>query len=328
MKRLLPALCAALSACTGGQRTAPAAAAAAVPLAVCVYSNKGALGNDLVSRKAFVKARSAGAFKSLRVSESPADTEGCDLFVKLGFGQGGAAPVVMEYSAKAYSLHGNQNRPLLSVSVKDSAFAFGLSQVPARLRRDLHAALSGASPYTAEILEQRDGPARRAAEALRIRQERRREALAAAEEETAAGRPRAGLQLLLARLAEDADEAGDTELREKIIALVFRIEPPPEIPGAARAHVERAQAYLKLATSNEDFVQARNSLWSALLAAPWWADAYVNYALVQEKLGGLDWALWALRLSLRADPASPGAAEVRQKVVELEVAKERAARGR
>ncbi|MBI4348959.1 MAG: PDZ domain-containing protein [Elusimicrobia bacterium] len=151
-------------------------------------------------------------------------------------------------------------------------------------------------------------------------------AAAEADAHAAAGRREEALRRYgdaLRALGWEADHQG---VRIKAIRVALAMDPPPPVPESAREHARRAQAHLKLATSNDDFLRARDELFAALMDAPWWADAYVNYSLVTEKLGHHAWAIWALKTHQLIAPDGPDAADIKNKLVELEIAAEKARR--
>jgi tetratricopeptide (TPR) repeat protein len=118
----------------------------------------------------------------------------------------------------------------------------------------------------------------------------------------------------------------DQRLREKIIKLVQRLDPPPAIPEEAERYMGRGQAAFKLAQSEADYKQAVPEFQRALRLAPWWAAAYFNLGLAQEKAGEYNAAIRSLKLYLLAAPNAPDAGQVRAKIGEIEYKQEAAAR--
>lgn len=109
-------------------------------------------------------------------------------------------------------------------------------------------------------------------------------------------------------------------LREKIIYYALSLDTPPEIPERAAGHMSRAEAYL----SQEDYSSAIEELVQASALAPWWAKAYTQLALAQEKAEDYAGAVENYKLYLLAAPLAPDAQAVSKKIDELEVLKEKA----
>ena len=158
--------------------------------------------------------------------------------------------------------------------------------------------------------------------ALEARAERVRAAEQAGDAEASAGRPGAALSRYGDALRAAEWSELDWAVREKAIRLALTMSPPPEIPETARERAAKAMAYIKMSQSNDDFAKALNELAAVLLMAPWWADVYSNYSLLQEKLHGYDAAVWALRTYLLAAPNASDAVAVKNKILELQIAKE------
>ncbi|MBI4348960.1 MAG: ankyrin repeat domain-containing protein [Elusimicrobia bacterium] len=115
-------------------------------------------------------------------------------------------------------------------------------------------------------------------------------------------------------------------LRDKTVRFCAGLSSRPAVSEKARANGARGQAFIKLAKGPEDYNAAASALAQAISAAPCWADAYYNLALVAEKLGHFDTAIRALNWNLALEPDSPDAGAVRQKLAEVEVAKEQSSR--
>jgi len=114
----------------------------------------------------------------------------------------------------------------------------------------------------------------------------------------------------------------DFKIRKKIIRYVRSTELEPELPESANRHSIRAQAFLKRVESPEEYERVIDEFEKVLLLAPWWADAYFNLALVQEKSDDYSSATSNMKLYLLAAPDAPDAGDVRKKLYELEVAQE------
>jgi tetratricopeptide (TPR) repeat protein len=126
--------------------------------------------------------------------------------------------------------------------------------------------------------------------------------------------PQETLNQYVADLQKSPD---DTALREKIIKHVQSMKRAPAIPEEAREHYVMATTFaekakddtekakgdsdLKLAISG--FERAIEQYKAALLAAPWWADAYKKQAINQKAAHRYDDAITSLNLYLLTQPA-------------------------
>ncbi|TBR26412.1 hypothetical protein EPO15_00190 [bacterium] len=94
------------------------------------------------------------------------------------------------------------------------------------------------------------------------------------------------------------------------------------IPAEAQKHADRGQAFVKLASGADGFARAAGEFELAAAAAPWWSEAHFNLGLAREKAGRPREAAASFKRFLLAAPDAPEAADVKQKIVELEVASE------
>ena len=108
-------------------------------------------------------------------------------------------------------------------------------------------------------------------------------------------------------LPDPAPAEDDRRLREKIIALARRLDPPPAIPQDARAHYSKAEELMKAQTvlggaGTPSLEAAARELQRAIRAAPWWGDAAWKLATVLQQLQRVDAALINLNMYRLADP--------------------------
>jgi hypothetical protein len=115
----------------------------------------------------------------------------------------------------------------------------------------------------------------------------------------------------------------DSQLRERIVRLAQKIQPPPEVPEEARKYLIRGQEAFKEATSTAGYKEAAVEFGKALEFAPWWADAYFNQGVSLEKAGDSQQAITCLRLYLVAAPDAVDARKVRDRIYALEYQVER-----
>jgi hypothetical protein len=79
--------------------------------------------------------------------------------------------------------------------------------------------------------------------------------------------------------------------RLHVIQLARAMETLPEIPEAAHGHFVMAVVFVNTATENTDYDRAITEYKAALLAAPWWGEAYKKLASAQELAGRYDDAI-------------------------------------
>jgi tetratricopeptide (TPR) repeat protein len=149
-----------------------------------------------------------------------------------------------------------------------------------------------------------------------------------------AGSPQQTLNQYVAELQSNPNDAA---LRGKIIALAQSMRPAPAIPEEARGHyvmattfaekaksdTERAKNDSDLKLANAGFVRAVAEYKAALLAAPWWADAYKKLAVTQKAAEQYDDAIASLNLYLLTQPAD--ARDAQDEVYKLKALKQSAA---
>jgi hypothetical protein len=115
----------------------------------------------------------------------------------------------------------------------------------------------------------------------------------------------------------------DTALREKIIKLAQTIKPAPAIPEEAREHYVMAETFVKKAQDKTGFDRAIEQYQAALLAAPWWPEAYKKLAIVQKAAARYDEAIASLNLYLLTQP--PDARNAQDEIYVLKAEKQTAA---
>ncbi len=118
----------------------------------------------------------------------------------------------------------------------------------------------------------------------------------------------------------------DQELREKIIKLVQKIQPPPAVPEEARRHMLRGEAAVDAARDKGGFLRAADEFGKALLLAPWLAEGYYNLGVVCDKAGLYEEAIRALNMYLMAKPNAGDAKQVHDLIYKIEYRIEEAKR--
>jgi tetratricopeptide (TPR) repeat protein len=91
--------------------------------------------------------------------------------------------------------------------------------------------------------------------------------------------------------------------RLHVIQLARAMETLPEIPEAAHGHFVMAVVFVNTATDNSDYDRAITEYKAALLAAPWWGEAYKKLAGAQELAGRYDDAITNLIFFQAINPA-------------------------
>ena len=124
-------------------------------------------------------------------------------------------------------------------------------------------------------------------------------------------------------LGPHSDEALEARLRERALTLAGKISPAPPPPGEAQRLAIRAMAMIQNATRDEELGQAITEFESATRVAPWWADAYYNLALAQEKAGEPGEAARTWKFYLLANLSADDSAALERRVIELGVGAEK-----
>ncbi len=116
-----------------------------------------------------------------------------------------------------------------------------------------------------------------------------------------AGRHREALELYTKALESTAaGSAQERQLRERIIDVAKNVKPAPAVPQEAQRRLARAQGFIELAKTPEDYQRPADELRAGLRIAPWWAEGYYNLAAVLEKAEKYAEAMSMLKLYARA----------------------------
>jgi tetratricopeptide (TPR) repeat protein len=124
--------------------------------------------------------------------------------------------------------------------------------------------------------------------------------------------------------AELQQSPGDDALREKIVKLARTMVPPPALPEEANRRMTRGTILFKEAKNDADFKDAITEFQAAALAAPWYADAYYNLGIAQNKAKDFAAAARSLKLYLIAVPDAPDAKAAQSLIYEMELRQEKA----
>jgi tetratricopeptide (TPR) repeat protein len=113
----------------------------------------------------------------------------------------------------------------------------------------------------------------------------------------------------------------DNALREKIIKLVQTLKPAPVIPEEARRHYVMALTLFKGAKKIEDYRESIEEFKSALLVAPWWAEANRDLGLALEAAQRYDEAISALKLYIATSPGEEKMRSAQDEIYKIEAKK-------
>ena len=127
-------------------------------------------------------------------------------------------------------------------------------------------------------------------------------------------------------IADLQKNPNDYAMREKIIKLAQTMKPAPAIPEEARRNYVMAKTLFKDAKNIQDYNDALVKFKAALLAAPWWADAYLDMGLAYEEAQQYAEAINALKLYVVANPDSEKARKAQDEIYIIEAKKEKAAK--
>ena len=119
----------------------------------------------------------------------------------------------------------------------------------------------------------------------------------------------------------------EARIRRKCLLLARTMNPAPGVPQEAKRHLSRFKAYVSSASGPDDLKLAAEELRAAAAAAPWLTETYYNLGLVQQKAGDYAGAMASYKLYKEFGPAKDADA-VQDKLDQLEVLQEKAARGR
>jgi tetratricopeptide (TPR) repeat protein len=124
---------------------------------------------------------------------------------------------------------------------------------------------------------------------------------------------------LLQQVEELKKNPSDNALREKIIKSALGMKPAPAVPEEAERSVIRGTAHFQKAADAAGYKKAIVEFKSAANTAPWFALAYYNLGVAEEKAGLYADALQSLKFYLMAAPDAKNARDVKNKIYALEV---------
>jgi len=120
----------------------------------------------------------------------------------------------------------------------------------------------------------------------------------------------------------------DNALREKIIKHVRTMRPAPAMPEEARRYFIEGNVLIKAAKEQKGYGLAIDAYQQCLLIAPWWAEAYYNYAVALDLAEKFDQGINALKLFIATNPGGEEARKAQDKIYEMGAKKKLAAQER
>lgn len=111
-------------------------------------------------------------------------------------------------------------------------------------------------------------------------------------------------------------------IRRPFITLSAKLKPTPEVPEEARKYLIRGNALMGDAKNQGEARAAITEYQSALLAAPWWGDAYFNLSKAQELAGDLDGTITSMQYYLLTEP--PDKREAQDRLYGIEAKRDKA----
>ena len=132
------------------------------------------------------------------------------------------------------------------------------------------------------------------------------------------GHLRPALDNYLKALTQMKSPGVDFRLRQKIIAIVLRLEVPPATPEQAERAMTIARAAQAEATDESGYDKSLQHYAEALRYAPWLPDLYFNLGVLYDRKGWFNDALRSFRLYLLAAPGAEDAQKVKERIYLLE----------
>jgi len=121
----------------------------------------------------------------------------------------------------------------------------------------------------------------------------------------------------LQALPDQPPEDNERRLRERIIKLALKLDPPPAVPDEARQRIAAGQTASKSAKVPKDFIPAISEFQRALRLAPWLPDAYFGLGESLEKRRDYPAAIRSFELYLLAAPTAQDTESVQKRMADL-----------
>lgn len=121
----------------------------------------------------------------------------------------------------------------------------------------------------------------------------------------------------LQAMPHTAPADADRRVRERIIRVALRLDPPPAIPDEAQQRITSGQTASKSARNPGELGTAVSEFQRALRIAPWLATGYFNLGDLQEKLRDYSEAIGSFELYLLAAPTAQDTESVQKRITDL-----------
>lgn len=117
-------------------------------------------------------------------------------------------------------------------------------------------------------------------------------------------------------MANYKDRTMSDAIRRPFIALAAKLKPAPAVSEEARKYLVRGNTLMGYAKNPGEARSAIQEYQNALLAAPWWDDAYYNLAKAQELAGDLNGAVSSMQYYILTEPQDKRDAQDRLYAIE------------
>jgi tetratricopeptide (TPR) repeat protein len=121
----------------------------------------------------------------------------------------------------------------------------------------------------------------------------------------------------LQALSNPPPPESDLRLRDRIIKLALKLDPPPAVPDEAQRRITNGQTAAKTAQNPKDINAAISEYQSALRVAPWLPASYFDLGELQEKLRDYPAAIRSFEFYLLAAPTAQDAESVQKRIIDL-----------
>lgn len=118
-------------------------------------------------------------------------------------------------------------------------------------------------------------------------------------------------------LPEPTPAEADRRLRERIIRVALKLDPPPATPAEVQQQITAGESASKSAQVPKEFQAAVSEFRSALRTAPWLGIGYFDLGELQEKMRDYPAAVRSFELYLLAVPSAKDADSIQKRITEL-----------
>lgn len=303
------------------------------PLHFAVHYGSKEVVELLVAKGADVNAIAKGSYRQTPLHEAGANkkaaevliSEGAYVNIKDGIGQ-----TPLHHAANVFVFRGNEEVEVVELLISKGADVNAKQDYG---RSPLHLAAWGNRTKTAELLisngadlDTKDkggkSPLDYAKEKnnevvallqVALRKQEEMAALLQAAVQNQAGDQRETFNRVMANYK---DRIMSDDIRHPFVVLSAKLKPAPAVPEVARKYLVRGNALLQDAKKPGEARVAIQEYRNALLAAPWWGDAYFNLSKAQELAGDFDSAVTSMQYYLLTEPQDKQEAQDRLYAIE------------